>query len=38
MRRSPAGKDMSVKAEESPLLEAVTKQQVVKTQKTLCFL
>jgi hypothetical protein len=31
VRRSPAGKDMSTEAEETPLLEAVIKQRLVKT-------
>jgi hypothetical protein len=38
VRQSPASKDISMEAEESPLLEAITKKQLKKTQKTLCAL
>jgi hypothetical protein len=32
VRQSPAGKDMSMKSENMTLLEAVTRQQLVKTK------
>jgi hypothetical protein len=34
MRQSPASKDVNTEAEETSVLEAVTKQQPVKTQQT----
>jgi hypothetical protein len=32
--REPAGNEVSAEAEESPLLEAVSREQLVKTQQT----
>jgi DNA-binding protein Fis len=34
MSRETAGKDVRAEAEETPLLEAVTREQLVKTQQT----
>jgi hypothetical protein len=38
VRELVAGKDMNMEAEESTVLEAVTKQQLVKTEMTWCVL
>jgi hypothetical protein len=38
VRQLPAGKDMSIEAEEYLLLEAIIRQLLAKTQKTLCVL
>jgi hypothetical protein len=37
-RQSPSGKDMSTEAEKTTVLRAITRQQLVKTYKTLCVL